>query len=135
MTLIIGIRCRDGIVLGADSLATYATPYGQQTIKQQTSKKLHIIGENVVLGVAGPVGLGQSYKAEIESVIASKQNRAWWKSSLEARTYLHSAMWKYAKPAWESAEIVGKSMGQIAMQDCNHQSVVAFPAGGNPFLV
>ncbi len=37
MTLIIGIKCSDGIVMGADGAATFAT-LGQPTIRQETKK-------------------------------------------------------------------------------------------------
>lgn len=37
MTLIIGIKCRDGIVMGADGAATFEA-LGQHTIRQETTK-------------------------------------------------------------------------------------------------
>jgi 20S proteasome alpha/beta subunit len=37
MTLIIGIKCSDGIVMGADGAATFGS-LGQQTIRQGTKK-------------------------------------------------------------------------------------------------
>lgn len=137
MTLIVGIKCADGIVLGADSASTYATALGQQhTIKQQTSKKLDIIGEDVVFGLSGPVGLGQSYKEEISSFIQGKSNRAPWKSVGQAKQYFTEAMWKHAGPAWDKAKVVAQTTGaQVAMQDCAAQTVSAFPVGNEPCLV
>ena len=52
MTLIIGIKCKDGIVLGADGAATLGA-MGQRTILQPM-KKLEIISSAMVLGVSGP---------------------------------------------------------------------------------
>ncbi len=137
MTLIVGIKCADGVVLGADSASTYATALGQQhTIKQQTSKKLDIIGADVVFGLSGPVGLGQSYKDEIASVVKTKGNRAPWKSSGQAKKFFTDAMWKHAGPAWDRAKMVAQTTGpQIAMQDCAAQTVAAFPVGDEPYLV
>lgn len=137
MTLIVAIKCADGIALGADSAATYVTALGQQsTIKQQTSKKLDIIGADVVFGLSGPVGLGQSYKDDIASFVSTKANRAPWKSIGQAKKYFTDAMWKHAEPAWDRAKVVAQTTGaQIAMQDCAAQTVAAFPVGDEPCLV
>ena len=58
MTLIIGIRCSDGIVVGADGAATYETGTGLLTVRESMSK-LDIVGNQVVVGTSGTVGLGQ----------------------------------------------------------------------------
>src|SRR5690348_17333159 len=135
MTIIIGIKCADGIVLGADSLATYSTGLGgQPTIKQQTSKKLHIIGEQIVLGVAGPVGLGQSYYNAIEAIVKQKQNQRLWTSIAQARGALRGALWPYAKEAWEAAAVVAQTVGpQAAHGEANHASLVAYIVGDTPY--
>lgn len=65
MTLIVGIKCDDGIVLGADGAATLGV-MGQSTVRQAT-KKLDILKESVVVGVSGPVGLAQRIRGEIET--------------------------------------------------------------------
>lgn len=137
MTLIVGIKCADGVVLGADSAATYATALGQQhTIKQQTSRKLDIIGADVVFGLSGPVGLGQSYKDDIASFVKTKGNRASWKSIGQAKQFFTDTMWKHAGPAWDRARVVAQTTGaQVAMQDSAAQTVVAFPVGDEPCLV
>lgn len=130
MTLIVGIKCADGVVLGADSASTYVTALGQQ------HKKLDIIGADVVFGLSGPVGLGQSYKDEIASFIRTKGNRAPWKSIGQAKQFLTEAMWKHAGPAWDRARIVAQTTGpQAVMQDCAAQTVAAFPVGDEPCLV
>ena len=137
MTLIIGILCSDGIVLGADSAATYATNFGQSyTIKQQTSRKLQVIGQNIILGVSGPVGLGQSYREELETYIAGYDNVSPWSDVLGARKQLHTSLWKHAEPLWKNAETVSKTVGaQAAMQDVNHNTLIAFPVKGIPHLI
>jgi Proteasome subunit len=63
MTLIVGILCSDGVVLGADGAATYGA-LGQQTMRQPM-KKLTIISNSVILGVSGTTGLAQRYAGEI----------------------------------------------------------------------
>jgi hypothetical protein len=72
VTLIIGIRCEDGIVLGGDGASTVGSLSGT-TIKQPT-KKLEIIDGKVILGFSGPVGLGQILKSEIVKVWGVEKN-------------------------------------------------------------
>ncbi len=135
MTLIIGIKCNDGIVVGSDGAATYTTTLGQtRTITQPTSK-LRIIGEQVILGLSGPVGLSQSYCAEIEQKVKGTQNQVNWKSIENAKKALQDCFWGYAKTAWERAEVVAKTVGQAALLDCLHQTVVALPIGDRPYLM
>jgi len=64
MTLIIGIKSSDGIVIGADSAATISTPTGQPTVKQDV-KKLEIISSNIIIGNSGQVGFCQKLKDEL----------------------------------------------------------------------
>ncbi len=64
MTLIVGLKCSDGIVLGADGAATLGV-MGHQTARQ-TTKKLTILSESVVVGVSGPVGLAQRVAGEVQ---------------------------------------------------------------------
>lgn len=134
MTLIVGVKCKDGIVLAADGAATYATPLGQPTIAQPTSK-LCAIGQNVILGVSGPIGLGQSYRDEIEAIIRARNFKAPWKSVQEARQALKSCFWKHAESAWASANLAAQSLGQAALSGAIHNSIVAFPVGNDCELV
>lgn len=65
MTLIVGIKCSDGIALGADGAATYGV-MGQHTIRQPLRNKLQIRKNCLVVGVSGPVGLGQRFAQIVE---------------------------------------------------------------------
>jgi len=64
MTLIVGIRCRDGIVIGADSAATLGSA-GGLTISQPT-QKLNIIGDRIIVGCSGSVGMAQRISQEVD---------------------------------------------------------------------
>ena len=59
MTLVIGVCCGDGIVIGADSISTYATPDGRRTVEQETDSKIHEVDDKMICAFAGDVGLGQ----------------------------------------------------------------------------
>jgi len=71
MTLIVGVKCNDGVVVGADGAATYGA-LGQRTILQPT-KKLSLIGDRFIVGVSGPIGLGQRIVGVIEHLATSEE--------------------------------------------------------------
>jgi 20S proteasome alpha/beta subunit len=57
VTLIVGIVCRDGIVVAADGAATLGIP--ELFTVRQPVKKLAILHDRIIVGASGPVGLGQ----------------------------------------------------------------------------
>jgi hypothetical protein len=59
MTSIVGILCKDGVVIGADSSATFAN--GQFRTIEQPMEKIEIIGNHVIVVGTGQVGLGQRF--------------------------------------------------------------------------
>ncbi len=67
MTAIVGIRCKDGVVVGADGSVTFVQGK-QQTIEQPTKKKLRLIGEEVIVACSGQVGLGQRFNLVVEEL-------------------------------------------------------------------
>ena len=77
MTAIVGVLCRDGVVIGSDSSATFgssnpgANP--QPTIEQPTSK-LNIIGDRVVVAGSGEVGLSQRF----DRIVTDFDSRGLW---------------------------------------------------------
>ncbi len=66
MTVVVGILCQDGVVIGSDSAATFAA--GQIHTIQQPTDKVAVIGEEVVLAGTGEVGLGQRFENILQSV-------------------------------------------------------------------
>jgi ATP-dependent protease HslVU (ClpYQ) peptidase subunit len=72
MTLIIGIRCKEGVVLGADGAATLTNAQLQPTIQMPVKRKLQIFSGQVVVGVSGDVGLAQRFGQAIGDAWANK---------------------------------------------------------------
>lgn len=68
MTAIVGILCKDGVVIGADCSATFG-PTGRPTIEQPT-RKIEIINNQFILAGTGEVGLGQRFTHEVNAVIS-----------------------------------------------------------------
>ena len=61
MTLVVGILCKDGVVIGADSAITFGLSSQQPTIEQPYSKKITVILDQVIIAGTGAVGLGQRF--------------------------------------------------------------------------
>lgn len=70
MTVIVGILCKDGVVVGTDSVATFSA--GQQATIEQRTKKIDIIDGHVVVVGTGQVGLGQRFSAIVEKAWQAK---------------------------------------------------------------
>ncbi len=78
MTAIVGILCRDGIVIGTDSSATFSAGTFR-TIEQQT-EKISVIADRLLVACTGAVGLAQRFCAVVdeawsESFFSVNQNR------------------------------------------------------------
>jgi 20S proteasome alpha/beta subunit len=59
MTILVGVRCKDGIAVGTDSAATFAA--GQLRTIEQPVKKIEIIADRVIVAGTGEIGLGQRF--------------------------------------------------------------------------
>jgi hypothetical protein len=59
VTSIVGVLCRDGVVIGTDSSATLFS--GNQPTIEQPFEKIVIIGENIIIAGTGEIGLGQRF--------------------------------------------------------------------------
>lgn len=60
MTVLIGLLCEDGIVIGADSSATLGNSLNIPTIEQKC-KKIHVVAERVIVAGTGSIGLCQRF--------------------------------------------------------------------------
>jgi 20S proteasome alpha/beta subunit len=63
MTLVLAVRCREGVVLASDGQATIDAA-GQPT--RQPVRKLACVGGRIAWGAAGSLGLQQTVAAELE---------------------------------------------------------------------
>jgi hypothetical protein len=138
MTLILGIKCQDGIVIGADSETTFATMLSGKTIALASSK-LDVFGERVVVGVAGAVGMGQAFRQEISEYIDGRLAGQTWKSIKAARGWLKNELWKHVEPGWQHADSLAKGLPpqlrQSAFVAVETSTVIAFPIGDEPYLL
>jgi len=119
VTAIVGIRCKDGVVIGADSSATFGDGGGNRFIEQSTRKKIEIIGENIIVAGTGAVGHMQRFSAV---------TKKWWDSKSFS-----------GKPEIE----IGKMSASAgiadfhqthAMNNLEFAAMVAYPANDQPSL-
>jgi 20S proteasome alpha/beta subunit len=65
MTLIIGIRCKDGLVMVADSMSTEAAPLNTGNITKHEAEKI-VAYKDILWGSSGSVGVKQVIQHELE---------------------------------------------------------------------
>src|SRR5689334_4651389 len=123
MTLIVGIKCSDGIVVGADGAATFGA-LGQQTIRQNVHK-LTILSHKVIVGVSGPIGLGQRINGRVGDLYSN--NTLAGKKSVEAMTIIRQAIWPDILGELQAAAAAQQVIGQHALPSALSSSVVAMP--------
>jgi 20S proteasome alpha/beta subunit len=72
MTILVGIRCKDGIVVGTDSAATFGVNPQIRTIEQPGIKKIVIVDERVIVAGTGEIGLGQRFCNIVQTAHTNK---------------------------------------------------------------
>lgn len=70
MTAIVGILCKDGVVVGADSAVTFATPQFHSI--EQKANKVSLVGDNVIIAGTGALGLGQRFENIVQQAVKAK---------------------------------------------------------------
>lgn len=68
MTVLIGILCEDGVVIGADSSATFAA--GNFSTVEQPTSKLHVIAGTFLSAGTGSVGMNQRFEYVLQQIRA-----------------------------------------------------------------
>ena len=131
MTLIVGIRCADGIVIGSDGAATLGeAAFGQNTVIQPVTK-LQIISERIIMGVSGPVGLGQLYCDSVK-----RANQKLGKGSLASvQRELQQVLIKDATQAVQASQLWANLQGPGAIRLAATSSLIAMWVQGQPELI
>jgi len=131
MTLIIGIKCSDGLVLGADSGATLgSTVTGLRTIIQPVTK-LEQIANKAIVGVSGPVGLGQLYANSVYKLHNSFRDS----DGAEVCRKLRDEFRKDAEIALRMAAMAIQVLGSQAQAGALTTTLVALAANDGPQLI
>ena len=131
MTLVIGVRCGDGIVIGADSIATYATPKGEYTVEQEMDSKVHKVDDSMLYAFSGGIGLGQDVMHSLKK--SWERNKS--KSKENIRKSLSQAVLEPINEYAKRSSYVRTRLPSEPVQDPVITSIVAFVANDQPTLI
>lgn len=132
MTLIVGIRCKEGVVIAADSRATLGS-LGNRTARQNISK-LDLPTDQVIVGISGFVGLGQKILRSLDKDLWN-QVKGKNTNHLKARKLIRDKMWTQVEPEFEAAAKSAKVIGHLAHSSAICHTLIATPIENNPILL
>ena len=120
MTIVVGVRCTDGVVIGSDGSATFAIG-NFRTIEQPTRKKIHLIDDRLLIAASGNVGHFQR--------LVNAVDRNWQADLFDAMTPIEAGKWC---STIANREFSGSPPPPA--QNVNLPTLMAFAAGGSPVL-
>lgn len=115
MTAIVGVLCKDGVVLGTDSSTTFTQ--GQFRTIEQPSDKIHIVGDRIIVAGTGQVGLGQRFTDIVQGSWEKKEFKG---SGLDVARLL-------------CAKTV-RDFGSTSADKGNYGALMAYPTDGKHHL-
>ena len=77
MTVLVGVKCTNGVVIGADSIATSA--HGHASLLQTQTDKIQIIADQIIVAGSGSVGLIQRFNDVV--------NKLWHNNLFQQETW------------------------------------------------
>lgn len=129
MTLIVGVRCSEGVVIGADSAATLGA-LGQQTVRQDCDK-IEVVRDRVLVAVSGPLGLAQRFVGEVARRWAAQKLSG---ESWEVMGKLRSAFAPHIEEEMRAAQAALPVIGATALTSAVSQTLVALPLKRQAYL-
>jgi len=128
MTLIVAIKCTDGLVVAADGATTFGS-LGNRTIRQP-SRKLTIVNQRMIVGVSGPVGLQQRFVGELSAVSPGPNAKRHHVMDL-----LANAIRGPMRAEYQMLQAVGNTLGQVGLSSVLSSTVVATLIENVPTLI
>lgn len=130
MTVVIGLKCSQGIVLGSDGAATLGS-MGLRTIVQPTTK-LSLIENKAIFGFSGQVGLSQLFYDRACAVCATLLEGA---DLPEVCRNLRSGFLPDANVRFQVAALARSVFGNLAAESVASQTLLALAVQGRPELI
>lgn len=126
MTSLVGINCKDGVVIGADSATTFTA--GAYPTIEQISDKITIMHDQIIVAGTGSVGLGQRFEAIVEEL--------WNKSEeIKAATVTHIQIGVHlSATARHNFSQTGYYPQANYRNDAPYGALVAFPIASKSYL-
>lgn len=131
MTSVIGIHCKDGIVIAADSALTIAG-----SIEQPYSEKITRVHDDLIVGFAGDLGFAQRFKNTLESNWKAYQTQNPQASAFDLikncsakgiQEYFSTFQYNNYLPTQQQLAIPTEFLVAFAYKNQHH--LVAYPAG------
>lgn len=129
MTLLVGVLCADGVVLGADSGVTFSA-LGQSTVMVPMSK-VEVVHDSGLIAVSGPVGLGQQLTGEFGRLLKAGLLKG---PSYKVMGDLRGAFWNQMRPEYEAAKVAKETIGNVAVTNVLSTTLLAMNVGGSARL-
>lgn len=85
MTVLVGVRCQDGVVIGTDSAMT-STAGHQHTVQETGVIKIEIHFNEMISATTGAIGLSQRFRMQLERCLDGKELR-----KLQGKSPIHFA--------------------------------------------
>ena len=127
MTLIVGVKCKEGIVVGADSITTFGS-----AIEQEVQNKIILIEPDGIYAGAGSVGLNQLILQRISSNWASLGGV---KNLADLRGLISELMWTEVGSALERARAADGILGTGLAEAIRCNLMIALPHKDTPTLL
>ena len=135
MTLIVGIKCSDGVVVGADGAATLGSPLGNQTVMQPTSK-LHYLDDHIIMGVSGQVGLAQLFRDSVPRTLRGNLVRPNNPNAAAIQRRIQQAIYEDVELTIRGAQASAFALGpQSSSLMFMTSTIIALPVQGQPTLM
>lgn len=130
MTLIVGILCRDGVVMASDSAATMGAS-GFHTIGQQWVKKLALLDPRTLMAATGAIGIGQLIGDRVKRM-SQGGALGGGKTPEQIMHDIGIAIGEMVRPYFDLAQVQKGITGDAAGTLC--KSMIALPVKKEPCL-
>ena len=122
MTSLVGIRCKDGVVIGADSSATFGDGQFLRTIEQHTERKIETIDDQVIVAGTGYVGHAQRFCRVVKQQFRKGEFKG--KNGEDIAKLLSAG----------GVNDFCQTIPEPHIRSIDFSALVAYMAGGTPFL-
>jgi hypothetical protein len=73
MTVLVGVACQDGVIIGTDSAMTSMAGPMHRTVQETDCEKIDIHFGEIITATTGAIGLAQRFRHELETLLAGKE--------------------------------------------------------------
>src|SRR5689334_18140515 len=73
MTVLVGVHCQDGVIIGTDSAVTSAAGMMQRTLQETGCAKIDLHCGEVITATTGSIGLMQRFHHALDTMLAGRE--------------------------------------------------------------